>query len=247
MKKLFLLGFVFSACSDQEYLLNTSPRIISIQAPSHVSLNDTVFISTYDKESQSLTVDARVFTTDGNDVTGAFSKDFTDDGLDGDHVPNDGVFTGILDHGVLLAQTTSEFKLEFTLSETGKNSSDPVSIIILQNPAAGHPPVISNLVAPDTVHTAQVTEFLLTVAVSDPEGLSDIASVTRLNVTSGGPPRSLRDDGANGDVTGGDGIYTERVSVNPSPAAGNYVFRVQASDKLGLVSNSLEKIIVITP
>jgi len=245
MRKFFLIIVLTTACSDQEKPLNTRPQIISVQAPSFVSSNDTVLISTYDKESDALSITSLVRTSDGQPVDNAFSQDFADDGTAGDRVGGDGVFTGVLNASALLAQATSEFIFDFTLSEGGKNASDPVSITILQNPTAGHPPVISGLTAADTVHTGQVTEFLLTVSVSDPEGLSDISSVTRVNVTLNGQPRALRDDGLNGDVTPSDGIFTERVSVNPAPAPGNYLFRVQAYDKLGLISNILEKTIVI--
>lgn len=226
--------------------LNQPPVILSLQAPAYVSASDTIFVYTFDRESDTLSVSATVTMSSGSVVSSAFSKNFTDDGLNGDHAAYDGIFTAILNSTALQQQQTSEFNCSITPSERGKNSGETIQIIILQNPDNGHPPVISNLVIPDTVYTSMATEFKITVQVSDPEGFSDIESVTRVNVTLSGQPRPLNDDGLNGDAQAGDGIYTETVSVNPPPALGKYLFRIKALDKSGLESNSLEKEIVIT-
>lgn len=108
-----------------------------------------------------------------------------------------------------------------------------------------HPPVLSNLQAPDTVRPAQVTTFLITVQAVDPDGLSDIRSVTRS--TSVGNVYNLNDSGTNGDVAAGDGIFTETVSVNPPPPNGAYDFNFQATDRSNVQSNIIVRRIVIAP
>jgi hypothetical protein len=235
---------LLAGCRDvQENPLNQPPEILSIQAPSYISANDTIFVRTYDNENDTLSLQASVFTAGGNSIGSAFSKPFTDDGLAGDRIAYDHVFTGIINRSALLAQATSQFEFVFSVSERSKNTGATKSIIISQNPANGHPPVISNLLAPDTVNTSQVTEFLITVTVSDHEGLADIISVTR--TTPSNLVLNLYDNGINGDVTSGDGIFSERVSVNPAPPAGAYLFTFQATDRLGLKSNIIQKTIVI--
>ncbi|MBL7960996.1 hypothetical protein JNL27_12235 [bacterium] len=235
---------LLAGCRDvQESPLNQPPEILSIQAPSFVSANDTIFVKTYDFENDSLSLKVSVSTAAGNSVGTAFSKLFTDDGLSGDYVSNDHVFTGIVNRSALLAQVTSQFEFVFTVSEKGKNPGVPQSVIISQNPANAHPPVISNLNAPDTVNTSLQTQFLITIAVSDPEGLSDVLSVTRK--TPSGLVLNLNDNGSNGDASAGDGIYSELVLVNPPPPNGSYLFTFQATDRLGLKSNSIQKTIVI--
>ncbi|MBX7151191.1 hypothetical protein K1X84_06085 [bacterium] len=244
---VWLFVGLLTACGElSNDPLNEPPVILSIQAPAFVSASDTIFVYIYDRESDTLSVSASITTSSGNTVSSAFSKNFTDDGLNGDHTGYDGVFTAILNSTALQQQQTSEFNCSITPSERGKNSGETVHIKILQNPDNGHPPVISNLIIPDTVYISTETEFKISVSVADQEGLSDIASVTRVNVTLSGQPRPLNDDGLNGDAQAGDGIYTETVSVNPPPALGKYLFRVKALDKSGLESNSLEKEIVIT-
>ncbi len=108
-----------------------------------------------------------------------------------------------------------------------------------------HPPVLSDFVAPDTVSTARVTEFLTTVRASDPDGASDIRTVVR--ITPSGKSFPLNDNGLNGDAAAGDGIYTETVSVNPPPSPGSYLFRYVAIDRSGDSSNVILHTIVITP
>lgn len=235
---------LLASCRDvQDNSFNQPPVILSIQAPAYVSADDTILVSAYDKEGDTLMVSARILTASGNIVGSAFTKDFADDGLSGDHAAHDLVFTGILNRSALLAQSTSEFKCAITVIERGKSGSITEMVIISQNPANGHPPVINNLTTPDTVNTSLVTEFLITVSVSDPEGLSDIQSVTR--TTPSNLVLNLNDSGVNGDITAGDGVYTERVSVDPAPPDGSYLFTFQATDQLGLKSNTIQKIIVI--
>lgn len=235
---------LLAGCSDvQENPFNQPPEIFSIQAPGYISANDTIFVRTYDNENDTLSLQAVVFTAGGNSVGSAFSKAFTDDGLAGDKIAHDNIFTGIINRSALLAQATSQFEFVFTVSEKGKNTGASETIIISQNPDNGHPPVISNLTAPDTVNTSLISEFFITVSVSDPEGLSDIQSVTR--TTPSNLVLNLNDSGVNGDVTAGDGVYTERVSVDPAPPDGSYVFTFQATDLLGLKSNIIQKTIVI--
>jgi hypothetical protein len=235
---------LLAGCSDVlENPLNQPPEILSIQAPGYISANDTIFVRTYDNENDTLSLQAVVFTAGGNSVGSAFSKAFTDDGLAGDKIAHDNIFTGIINRSALLAQATSQFEFVFTVSERGKNTGASETIIISQNPDNGHPPVIINLTAPDTVNTSFVSEFIITVTVSDPEGLTDIRSVTMKSPSNNF--FNLYDDGINADDTAGDGIYSGGFSVSPATAEGSYLFTFHATDRLGLKSDSIQKTIVI--
>ena len=116
----------------------------------------------------------------------------------------------------------------------------PVTVVRLNRP-----PVLSNLHAPDTVVTSQMTAFLITVQAADTNGLSDIKSVFR--ITPSEKIYFLNDSGVNGDAVAADGIYTETVSLVPPPPRGSYLFRFQAVDRLGDSSNVLTHIIVVDP
>ncbi len=249
MTRILFTGILIGILSCQETEPNVTdpiPEIVSVIAPTVVSNNDTFFVRTAYSKDKPIFITARVFS---NEVLfdNAFKKDFSDDGLEGDRLALDKVFTGILDRAVWLQKSTSQFEVVLEISDGSVNGRS-VSLIVSQNPSSGHAPVISNFNAPDTVYTSRNSDFKMTVQVSDAEGLLDIASVTRVNVTGGGSPRPLSDNGPaddSGDQVASDGIYTETVSVSPPPAPGSYLFRVQATDLLGLKSNTIERTIVI--
>ena len=244
-KSLFAGLLLVIACGElEDKPFNNPPIILSVRVPSYVTSNDTLEVSTFDPEHDTVSVKLTVGTSSGQTLTNVMSRAFSDSGLYGDKTAFDGVFTGQLNSLLLLGNGSSTFEFVFEVAQQSGESST-LKISVLQNPASGHPPVLTSLSAPDTVRASQDSTFKISVTVSDPEGLNDIASVTRINVTLGGQPRSLNDDGENGDDTPADGIYSELVSVSPPPANGSYLFRVQATDKLGLKSNALEKTIVI--
>jgi len=237
------LVFLASCGTGGDNPFNQPPEIISVQAPSFVSANDTIFVTTYDHENDTLGLKVSVSTAEGNTIGSALGKLFTDDGLAGDHTANDHIFTGIINRDALQAQNTSQFRFVFTVSEKGQSGGTSQTIIISQNPSNGHPPVISNLIAPDTVNTSLQTEFVVTVHVSDPEGLLDIQSVTMKS--PGNNFFNLYDNGVNPDVAANDGIFSGGFSVIPAPSEGNYIFIFQAVDRIGLKSNAIQKTIII--
>lgn len=110
---------------------------------------------------------------------------------------------------------------------------------------ANQAPVLSNLQAPDTVQPSIQDAFIVTVKAIDPDGLADIRSVTR--TTPSGNVWQLNDAGLNGDQTPNDGIFTERVSLNPPPQPGDYIFRFQAFDRSNAGSNIISHRVTVKP
>ncbi len=129
--------------------------------------------------------------------------------------------------------------------EDGAGQQSTQAILPVRVERLNHPPVLTNLIAPDTVVTSRVSEFLTTVQASDPDGSADIRTVVR--ITPSGKSFPLNDAGVNGDVNAGDGIYSETVSVNPAPSPGSYLFRYVAIDRSGDSSNVILHTIVIKP
>jgi hypothetical protein len=111
-----------------------------------------------------------------------------------------------------------------------------------------HPPVLSNLVVPDSVlvPAGGSANFVAKVTAYDPDGQSDIAQVFFVNLDSSDPTHryTLLDDGSappsnSGDDVAGDGIYTITVTA-PSSAKGKiYRFVFQATDAFGDTSASI--------
>ncbi|MCW8804269.1 MAG: hypothetical protein OQK57_07725 [Ignavibacteriaceae bacterium] len=104
-------------------------------------------------------------------------------------------------------------------------------------------PVISNLVAPDTVTLGTDTTFIfVSVDASDNNGLNDIERVFFNSFLPNGNPSSgnpfiMYDDGTNGDITANDGTYSLVIILPPSGVTlGTYRWEFQAEDRGNKVS-----------
>jgi hypothetical protein len=120
-------------------------------------------------------------------------------------------------------------------------------MLILPN----QPPVLSELTAPDTVSRRNSSPILLSVRASDPQGPADIRRVVFNTIKPDGTPAagnpfSMFDDGTNGDVTAGDGVYSLGITISNTNALGNYRFDFFASDLAGAVSEVLTHVITVT-
>ncbi len=105
-------------------------------------------------------------------------------------------------------------------------------------------PVISNLVAPDTVTIGSDTTFIqITLDVEDANGLNDIEFVWFDSFLPNGNPSSqnpiaLFDDGTNGDLVPGDGTYSLIVILPPvGVTRGTFQWEFQAKDRGNKSSN----------
>jgi len=113
------------------------------------------------------------------------------------------------------------------------------------------PPVLSELTAPDSVSRRNSETILLSVRVTDPQGQADIRRVYfnsfKPDGTPGsGNPFSMYDDGTNGDVIPGDGLYSRGIMISVSNALGNYRFDFHAEDRAGSASDALTHVIKVT-
>lgn len=115
--------------------------------------------------------------------------------------------------------------------------------------AEGAPPVISMVVAPDTLRRpgpgepAKLLELI--AVVSDPDGLSNIASVEFWNVERPGTKIGMFDEGTDGDAEAADGRYTRVVRIDSSNEPGVTTLAFQARDRAGLLSDIVEATTVV--
>lgn len=99
-------------------------------------------------------------------------------------------------------------------------------------------PVLSDLIAPDTISRQESEPVLISVLATDAQGPDDIQHVyfntTKPDGTPAlGNPFYLYDDGDyenHGDETGGDGIYSTFIVIDASNALGQYRFDFIAED-----------------
>ena len=164
-----------------------------------------------------------------------------DNGLDPDLTDRDSVFSAKISLTFIRSQIGT-FYFDLSATDGFGNGSNIIRIpfvLVRLNQS----PVLSNLNAPDTLHTITDSMFVATVRVLDPDGLADIRSVTR--TTPQGNIYLLNDAGANGDAIAGDGIYSETVSLRPPPPPGSYTFSFQAFDRSSAASNIILHTIVV--
>ena len=182
--------------------------------------------------------------------------------VSGDFTNNGGGKFSASAHFHILKQDVGTYSVKFQAVNDPENESNILVQSILVINGNNHQPVVSNLVMPGTVSIPPVgdTTFVkITVVVSDPDGLQDIASVS---FTSRRPDSTvvgiypMYDDGGltpvipfglkSGDAFAGDGIYTLTIPLTSSTTGNTYRdFSIIATDRSGESSNVLTQRIFI--
>lgn len=147
----------------------------------------------------------------------------------------------------------------FTSGREGNTKQVAVGSFYFNNGQDNIPPVILNLVIPDTI--AKGVTFIFTVTASDSNGLSDIRyvyfelyrpdSTVVQNPPGSGNTLIFMDDTGDferfGDETAGDGIYSFKNFFldDPSTQTGIWRFDFQARDRSGLLSNIIQHYMLV--
>ena len=148
---------------------------------------------------------------------------------------------------------SGEYRTEYFASDfEGTSYRLSVNKFVFDNGSANQEPVISDLVAPDTLTVQDTTVFRLTMKAIDPNGKQDLARVyfvvTRPDGTSNNAALLMYDDGNfrdHGDDVANDDIYSIIVSVFSTNQKGDYTFTFNAEDRGKKKSLPIIKKIVI--
>jgi len=141
----------------------------------------------------------------------------------------------------------------FVEDRTGTSKKVASQTFSFDNGKSNVAPVILSISAPDTLIVKDaLVVFTIYATVTDTNGINDIKEVyittTRPDQTSSGSHTSLYDDGnlaVTGDATAGDGIFSRLLSISPTNMKGTYRFDFEAKDRGGLVSQVVQKHIVV--
>jgi len=172
----------------------------------------------------------------------SFQSSLQDDGLGGDVIAYDGVYSFLKDLSDTL-RTIGEHLIRFqVIDHEGLVSRAVVLSFYIKR--SNMPPVLSQLFMPDTVSRSGGVSFLISVRTDDPQGLVDVKKVyfnmTKPDGTSSEyNPIRLYDDGSQGDLVGGDGLFSLSVTISAQTDIGIYRFDFFAEDHSGAISNSL--------
>lgn len=140
----------------------------------------------------------------------------------------------------------------YVIQRDGSNKQVAWSSFKYNNGQTNIVPVVSNLVAPDTVTLGTDTTFIfVSVDASDTNGLNDIETVFFNSFLPNGNPSSgnpfiMYDNGTNGDITANDGTYSLIIILPPSGVTlGTYRWEFQAEDRGNKVSNLIIHYVVV--
>lgn len=265
MKKylIFLIPLFLWGCGNKNNEVIDS-GITNYQVTNVNSFNDSLYVS-----GDSLIV----VTISLNSSAGVKSIYFNITGPDGSNVNSSPV--PLFDDGNIalhgdVAKGDNIFSNKYPFSQSflnGKytiqyyiiNSNDQVSLAAehsfsYNNNIADAAPIVSNLVAPDTVIISSDTIHInLSIQVADSNGLKDIEYVFFNSFLPNGNPSSqnpflMFDDGnpVHGDAVAVDGIYSQIISLPPTGVTkGTYRWEFQARDREKKTSNIIIHNIVV--
>ncbi len=176
-----------------------------------------------------------------------------DSGLEehGDEVKGDNIYSNKFP--LSQSDPNGMYEVRYFVSDKSASTNQVATIqFMYDNSQENVPPVISNLVAPDSAAlgaTAAVPIFL-SVDAFDENGADDIELVFFNSFLPNGSPSSgnpfvMYDDGTNGDIAAGDGTYSLVVGLPPTAAKGTYHWEFQARDRTKTLSNQIIHNIVI--
>ncbi len=148
------------------------------------------------------------------------------------------------------------YEIEIYISgNSGNTTLAAVHSFNFNNGQANVPPVLSGLSMPDTVSFG--VSFIFSIKASDQNGLSDISTVfyklyrpdgTMVTNSQGISEYPLSDNGdysVTGDITAGDGTYTNKLQFPSGQPTGSWKFTFQAKDKSGALSNIVTHNLVV--
>ncbi len=178
-----------------------------------------------------------------------------DDGVAPDANARDGIYSARIQFPVTESDA-GRYRVRFSaVDELGLRGNVIERPLVLTRPKPNSPPVLSALVAPDTVTLPTSGSSLITmsVAVSDSDGYGDIRDVYFRNLDSPSNPTQrffLKDDGgtgtpSSGDVVAGDGRFTIIIQLPNTTPRRDYHFAFQANDAQGDTSATLLHVLTV--
>jgi len=265
MKKylIFLIPLFLWGCSNKNNEV-VDTGITNYQVTSVSSFPDFLFVPgdsaivasiTLNSSAGIKSVFANIIDPDEN-ILNSSPVNLYDDGnvaLHGDLTKGDNIFSNKYPFSQLYING------RYTIQYYIVNSTDNEVLVaehnfIYNNNVADIAPVVSNLVAPDTVTISSDTIHInLSIQVADSNGLHDIDIVFFNSFLPSGNPSSqnpflMFDDGnsVHGDAVAGDGIYSQIISLPPSGVTkGTYRWEFQARDREKKTSNIIIHNIVV--
>jgi hypothetical protein len=249
---LLLIPLLIWGC-DKTYdnVVDTSTE--NYQVTSIVGIKDTVDLKV---AGDSLLTPRLIFTSQSN-VNKVYFNIYASDNLilNSSPIEMEEISNNIFENQFVLNREDpiGNYSVKFSVTGfDGKNNQVAISSFYFNNGQDNVAPVISNVNMPDTIQAGETIRF--TVEVSDSNGLNDVEFVfyeaydpdgNRVVNTQGIYQFPMFDDGNNGDITAGDGIYSVILTFPTSTQLGTWRFQFQAEDRSNVLSNILNHYVLI--
>lgn len=250
-------GNTSDVLSDTLFVLagteNLPPEIVNVAAPQSVAIDSAfsfvIIAEVSDNEGLSDIRQVKYQFFPPAHPNPTVEDTLSDSGQSGDVTPGDGIFSATLNSS--LFEEVADYFIRFEAEDRSGNLSQPQVISIRGRLGINHPPVLFNLMAPDTVQIDpdQTQQFLITIDASDEDGLSDIEFVRFRSFLPNGQeannsPIQMSDDGDpenTGDAEANDGTYSVIINLPPTGVTpGDFRFVFEARDRSGVFSNRIE-------
>ncbi len=232
--------------------------IVSINAPSLIQFTDedSTFITTIELRETSYidSMNVVILNSRGeNELGRSFRFSDSGDPAFGDTLAGDGIYSA--KPYMISAMANGNYILEYRKSTADVVNKRIAQVTVeLDNRKQNYPPVISNLVMPETIN--RDVNFVIKLSVSDPNGLANLSMVafklTRPDGTQSIDGNSeywfLVDNGDIsiwGDEIRNDGIFSRKSIFPQSLQTGTWTFEFRAVDKANAVSNIITHYMVV--
>ena len=230
---------VTSASSSQDSVYYTLDSVITISLKLNSSENVSgVYCDIYSSDSKKLNSSAIKLYDDGDAAN------------HGDTTLNDNQYS--IKFNLKQSYPIGNYRIDYFVTDINESIQKvAVSQFYYHNGQTNAAPIISNLVAPDTVVAVDPKAVIfLSIKVKDGNGLNDIKTVSFLSHKPDGNvsgPIQMYDDGGSvsGDQVAGDGIYSVLIEVTPDNQKGTYRFEFQAQDRSDALSNIINHNVVV--
>jgi len=256
---LFLIvALVISACdgiSDKIVdLPNDNYTVLKVECPDELLLTSAkgnlIYSIKIDNPSAVKNIYSRIVSAASEEsvFSGILLKDNGDLQNYGDTKKDDGIFTAKVEFDTSIV--SGRYFVEFFVQTINLSEMKvAVSGFNFDNGKNNLPPVISNLIMPDSI--ARNVSFVFSVKVSDPNGLKQVKSVYfqlfrpdgSQVVDNNNNPNLLMQDNGNEDIFGdlfaGDGVFSFKNSFSATAQTGKWTFKFRAIDYANALSNEI--------
>jgi predicted extracellular nuclease len=224
-------------------LVPTPPTVTGTATPSTVGQGGTTTLTATTTPGTNPTSTGLAVSADLTSIGGAASVAFRNDGAGCDTTAGDNSFCVVAT--VALATTPGTKTLPLTVTDAqARSGSGSIAVDVTASPT---PPTGVGGSAPATVGAGR--ESLLTVAVTPganpaSTGITVVADLASLGLSA---TQAFLDDGNNGDVIGGDGIYSYRAAVPAAAVVGPKSITATITDAQSRSSTATITTFVFTP